>query len=216
MLTHALRSSGYIHKLQQSHQRTHAREQQHGRREHSDMARRAFGFGNTAISSTSSPVLVTRAITAGISIIITTLTSIPASSATCRRIHRSQLPLKRNVSQEDVQRTQILPQPLRPIHSSLPQSLPHAVPLVPPEHCAAAPCAEVLRTKSIRSWKLAAGSRGALKSSVVLLVVVAEVLRSADITVSGVRARVWKRARARMARKASWSEAQFWPGAQAT
>lgn len=79
------------------------------------MARRAFGFGNTAISSTSSPVLVTRAITAGISIIITTLTSIPASSATCRRIHRSQLPLKRNVSQEDVQRTQILPQPLRPI-----------------------------------------------------------------------------------------------------
>jgi anti-sigma-K factor RskA len=51
----------------------------------------------------------------------------------------------------------------------------------------------------------------------VMLLVVAEAFgSSADIAVSGVRVRVWKRARARMARKASWSEAQFWRGAQAT
>jgi hypothetical protein len=68
----------------------------------------------------------------------------------------------------------------------------------------------------IRSWKLGAGTRGAVRSSVVLVVLAGGAFRYADITVSGVRVRVWKRARARIARKASWSELQFWRGAQAT
>lgn len=49
-----------------------------------------------------------------------------------------------------------------------------------------------------------------------LVVLAGGAFRYADITVSGVRVRVWKRARPRIARKASWSELQFWRGAQAT
>jgi hypothetical protein len=103
------------------------------------------------------------------------------------------------------------PNPSLLSHSSLPQSLPHVVPLVPPEHCFAAPSAEVRKTKSIRSWKLAAGSRGVveLKLSTVVLRGIEENMPS------GVRARVWAKARARIARKAIWSVLQFLPGAQA-
>ena len=93
-------------KLQQSHQRAHTHQHQPDRRQHSNMPRRAFRLGNTS-SSTISAILAVFTTHLSIS------TPIPSSSSTPTRsrINTSQFPLKGNVRQENVQSTQILPQP---------------------------------------------------------------------------------------------------------
>ena len=91
-------------KLQQSHQRAHTHQHQPDRRQHSNMPRRAFRLGNTSSSTISAilAVFTTR-------LPVSTPTS--SSTSTGRRINTSQPALERNVRQENVERTQILPQP---------------------------------------------------------------------------------------------------------
>lgn len=105
------------------------------------------------------------------------------------------------------------PRPLVPSHQPWPQSLPHTVSFSPPEHCAAAPRAEACKITVMRSCMLRTGAPAPIVLLVVALVLFETV---AQFGVSGVRLRSWKRARARMARKASWSVWQVPRGAQAT
>lgn len=107
------------------------------------------------------------------------------------------------------------PRPDVPSHSLELQSLPQTVPFSPPEHCAAAPLADARRMKSI----LACNSEAAAGDWACAAEVMFAMLEALDgVAVVGreiMSARLWARARARIARKASWSVLQFPRGAQA-
>jgi hypothetical protein len=107
------------------------------------------------------------------------------------------------------------PNPCVPSHSALAQSLPHVVPFSPPEHCFAAPSADCCRINSILSWAFHAGILEFCDAVRFAISVTFTGTVYVDVGWTFVRSRVWARARARTARKASWSVLQFLLGAQA-
>lgn len=107
------------------------------------------------------------------------------------------------------------PSPDVPSHSLLLQLLPHVVPFSPPEHCAAAPLADSRRMKSMLACKSAAAASDCDCAAEVMFAILDLFVATAVVGREVMSARLWARARARMARKASWSMLQLLEGAQA-
>ena len=92
------------------------------------------------------------------------------------------------------------PSPDVPSHSLLLQSLPHVRPSSPPEHCAAAPLADVRKMKSICDWRSEAAAADWDCAAAVMLAMLETLEAVAVVGREVIRDRVCARARARMAR----------------